>query len=307
MRVMIAGGSGLIGHELTSLLINNGEEVTILSRKPARVTGMPPQARILQWDGKTVQSWAEDVERTDAVVNLTGENLSGERFLPSRWTTERKEKILNSRLDSGRVLTEAIRKANHRPAVFIQASGINHYGTGRSKTLTEADGPGDDYLAKLTIDWEASSAPVEAMGVRRVITRNGMVLSSHGGALPLILLPFRLFVGGPLGSGKQVYSWIHIMDVANGIRFLVHNENAAGAYNLTSPYPVTDAEFGKTVSKVMKRPYYFPIPGFAMQLAFGEVAALVLHGEEVLPARLLELGYAFRFPRLFDALSDLLR
>ncbi|MGE5123071.1 MAG: TIGR01777 family oxidoreductase [Acidobacteriaceae bacterium] len=306
MRVLVAGGSGLIGHELASTLIGNGDEVTILSRNPTGVRGMPSQVRILPWDGKTIQAWAEEIEHCQAVVNLTGENLSGKGVFPSRWTAERKARLLTSRVNSGRVLATAFEQAGRKPAVFVQASGMNYYGMDRPEALTEADSAGDDFLARLSVDWEASSAAVEAMGVRRVIIRNGIVLSTKGGALRPLLLQFRLFAGGPLGSGRQVYSWIHIGDEVGAINFLLHNDRAMGVYNLTAPNPVTNAEFGRTISKVMKRPYYFPIPGFMMQLVFGEVASLVLQGETVLPARLLEQGYTFKFPLLADALRDLL-
>jgi uncharacterized protein len=307
MRILIAGGSGMIGRRLTSLLIDNGDTVTILSRDPAKVKEMPGRVKTLRWDGKTVQDWGKEIENTDAVVNLTGENLSGEGMFPNRWTRERKERLLSSRVNSGKVLTEAIEMAGHKPSVFIQASGIGYYGVSQDKTFTEEDSAGNDFMAALSKEWEASSAPVESQGLRRVVIRNGVVLSTTGGALRPILLQYKLFAGGPLGSGKQVYSWIHIDDEAGAIRFLILQESARGAFNLTAPNPATNNEFGRTVGKVMRRPHYFPIPSFTMHLAFGEVASMVLEGQRVIPKKLLELGYVFRFPVLEGAVSDLLR
>lgn len=307
MRIIIAGGSGLIGRELTSALTTAGDEVIILSRKPEIIKGMPVEVNVLKWDGKTVQDWGSQIEYSDVVVNLTGENLSGQGFLPSRWTKERKLRLVKSRVESGTVLTKAIEMAKTKPSVFVQASGIGFYGTHQEKPLSEGDNGGEDFLANLSKEWEASSQPVERMGVRRVIVRNGVVLSNKGGALSFILLPYRLFVGGPFGSGNQIYSWIHIDDEVNAILFLIRDTQARGVYNLTSPYPVTNDEFGRTISKAMKRPHYFPIPGFVMHLIFGEVAIMVLEGQNVLPKKLLESGYEFKFPRLEIAIKDILK
>jgi len=306
MRIIIAGGSGLIGRELTSTLITSGDEVIILSRNPEMVKGMPTGVRVIKWDGKTLQDWWLEIEKSDAVINLTGENLSGEGFLPSRWTKDRKLRLVQSRVNSGIVLTKAIERAKAKPLVFIQASGIGFYGTYQEKSLNEGDNGGDDFSANLCKEWEASSQPVELMGTRRVVIRNGVVLSTKGGALPLLLLPYKLFVGGPLGDGHQIYSWIHITDEINAIQFLIRNNQAKGVFNLTAPNPVTNDEFGRTIGMVMKRPHYLPLPGFAMRLAFGEVSSMVLEGQKVLPQKLLEAGYGFKFPILEDALKDLL-
>ncbi len=214
---------------------------------------------------------------------------------------------MNSRVDSGKVLAKAIDLAQSKPSVFIQSSGVGYYGTEQEKALTEADKAGDDYFANLCIKWEASSQPVEKMGVRRVVIRNGVVLSPQGSAFRLLLLPYKLWVGGPLGNGQQVYSWIHIDDEVNAIRFLIRDEKANGIFNLTSPNPVTDDEFGRTIGRVMRRPHYFPVPSFAMQLAFGEVAVIVLKGQRVLPEKLLKEGFVFKFPAIKQALADLIK
>jgi uncharacterized protein (TIGR01777 family) len=307
MRIIIAGGSGLIGRELTTTLSTDGDEVIILSRKPELIKGLPPRVRAVQWDGKTVKEWGKYIDNCDAVVNLTGENLSGEGLLPSRWTNERKIRLLQSRVNSGEVLTKAIQLADAKPSLFLQASGVGFYGTQQEKPLTEEDPSGNDFLANLCIEWEASSQPVESMGVRRVVVRNGVVLSVKGVALRLLLLPYKLWVGGTLGDGRQVYSWIHMSDEVNAIRFLIRNEHAKGTYNLSAPNPVTNDEFGRNISKVMKRPHYLPIPSFAIRLVLGEVSMMVLQGQRVLPQRLLMEGYVFKFPILEEAIIDLLK
>jgi uncharacterized protein (TIGR01777 family) len=307
MNMVIAGGSGLIGRELTSALTQNGDEVTILSRFPEKVIDMPRGAKAVQWNGKNLDNWVKVINNAQVVINLTGENLSGNGILPSRWTQARKKRIIQSRIDSGRILAKAIEIANKKPSVFIQASGINYYKMYADKSITEEDEAGNDFLGNLSIEWEASSAAVESMGVRRVVIRNGVVLSNRGGALPSLTLPFKLFVGGKLGSGDQIYSWIHIKDIVSAIIFLIQNDRANGPYNLTSPNPVSNSEFGRTIAKVLKRPYYFTIPSIVMRLAFGEVASVVLTGQKVIPQKLIESGYEFKFSNLEDTLYDILK
>jgi uncharacterized protein (TIGR01777 family) len=307
MHVMIAGGSGLIGSALTTSLCALQNDVSILSRNPAKLMELPGRASAIPWDGKSIGAWADLVDTTDVIVNLTGENLSGDGFLPSRWTKKRKTRLIQSRLNSGKVLTKAIEMANKKPAVFLQASGIGYYGTQQIKPLTEMDSPGNDFAANLCVGWEASSQPVEVLGVRRVVLRNGVVLSLKGRALPLLLLPYKLWVGGRFGNGKQVYSWIHIDDEVYAILFLIMNSQARGVFNMTSPNPVTNNEFGRTIGTLLHRPHYFPVPGFTMRIAFGEVASMVLEGQRVLPKKLVDLGYKFRFPTLNSALTDLLK
>jgi hypothetical protein len=306
MRIVIAGGSGLIGKALVQELLHDGEQVVILSRQPDLVSGMPSGVRVLKWDGKNLDGWATEIEQTDVVINLTGENLSGTGFIPSRWTSARKDRIINSRIDAGKVLTESILMASRRPGVFVQSSGVGYYGITRNKILTESDAAGNDFLAQLCVDWEASSAQVETIGVRRIIIRNGVVLTTESGALPLLSLPYRLFVGGRLGSGNQVYSWIHIQDEVSAIKYLIKNDNASGVVNLTSPQPLSNDEFGRTIGKVINRPHYFPIPAPIMNLMLGEVATMVLNGQQVMPQKLLDLGYRFKFPTLEQALTNLL-
>jgi uncharacterized protein (TIGR01777 family) len=306
MKVIIAGGTGLIGRQLTKELAKNGYEVTILSRNPEKVISLPKGVDVVAWDGKSVQGWGELVNDSQAVVNLSGTNIGGERFLPSRLSDERKKVIRDSRILSGQALGAAIESAQMRPRVFIQSSAIGYYGFHEVEVLDENSPPGDDFFAEWR-EWEKVTAPVEEMGVRRAIIRSGVIFSTgKGSALNRLVLPFKLFAGGPIGDGKQYLSWIHEADEARAIRFLIENEEAQGAFNLTAPNPATNAEVGKAIAKVLNRPYYLPAPEFAFNLAFGEVGALVTKGQRVMPGRLLKHGFEFRFPELEPALRDIL-
>lgn len=308
MRAVIAGGTGLIGRALSENLASSGYDVVLLSRHPERVSNLPAGVRAEVWDGRRAGEWASLIEGAGAIINLAGANLSGGGLLPRRWTEERKRIIKDSRVDSGRALVEAVSQARQKPAVLIQSSGVGYYGFRGDEELTEDAEPGDDYLAKLAADdWEPSTAPVEEMGVRRAIIRTAAVLTRDDGALPFLMLPFRLFVGGPVGGGKQWLSWIHLADEVAAIRFLIENTEARGAFNLSAPNPLTNADFGRVLGHVMNRPYYFPVPGFALKLAFGEVTSVALQGQRVIPQRLTEMGFTFRFADAEEALKDLLQ
>jgi uncharacterized protein (TIGR01777 family) len=306
MRVIITGGSGLIGSELTANLAQDGHEVTILSRNPEKVSGIADSTRAVAWDGKTDQGWGHLVEGADAIVNLAGENLAGEGFFPSRLTSERKQRIRDSRVFAGEAIVEALQAAEKKPEVLIQSSAVGYYGPHGDEKLDENSPPGDDFFAGWK-EWEKVTAPAEDMGVRRIIIRSGVVFTTKkGSALTRLMLPFKLFAGGPFGNGRQYISWIHIADEVGAIRTLIENKVARGVYNLTAPNPVTNAEAGKALAKVMHRPYYLPTPGFALKMAFGEVTSVVLEGQRVIPKRLLELGFTFQFPEIEPALRDLL-
>lgn len=306
MKVLIAGGSGLIGRELVKQLLAAGDQPLVLTRQPAESLELPAGVPAIHWDGKSARGWGEIVNTVEAVVNLAGENIAGEKFFPARWTPPRKALILQSRLDAGTALVEAVQAAEKKPLVFVQASAIGYYGTQGAESLTENSPAGSDFVAEVSQQWEGVSAAVEALGVRRVIVRTGVVLSLAGGALPRMLLPYRLFAGGPFGHGRQWYSWIHIADTASALRFVIANSQANGVVNLTAPNSLTNADFGKALGKVMRRPSSVPLPGFVMRLMFGEVATVVLDGQRVLPEKLQALGFRFTFPTLEAALQDLL-
>jgi hypothetical protein len=307
MRVIITGGTGQIGRPLIADLVKQGYEVVVLSRSPGVVEGLPKEVKIEGWDARTAKGWGHLADSAGAIVNLAGENIAGEGFLPARWTDERKKRILESRVNAGKAVMEAVEQASKKPGVVIQASAVGYYGPRGDEEITEDSPPGDDFLAKVCLDWEASTAPVEKMGVRRAVIRTGLPLSFEEGALARMALPFKLFAGGPLGSGKQYFPWIHPADETGAIRFLIENANASGAFNLTAPKPLTNAQFSRILGKVMGRPSLIPTPSFAFEMAFGEVAALVLTGQRAIPKHLLEAGYKFQYTDAEAALRDLYR
>ena len=301
-RVLITGGSGLIGRALSAELVGNGYEVVVLSRSPERAAGLPSGVRVERWDARTAEGWGALADGAHGVVNLAGEGISA-----GRWTGKRKRRIRESRLNAGRAVVEAIEGAKARPAVLVQASGVGYYGPCGEEDVTESAPPGRDYLAGLAVGWETSTVGVEAMGVRRAIIRTGIVLSRDGGALPRMMLPFRFFVGGRLGSGRQWLSWVHIADEVGAIRFLLENEKARGPFNLSAPYPVTNTDFSRLLGRRMRRPAVVPTPGFLLRLALGEMAGMLLTGQKAVPRHLTQMGYAFRFADAEAALADILQ
>jgi uncharacterized protein (TIGR01777 family) len=302
MRILIIGGTGLIGQALASNLISTGNQVWTLSRHPEAVPAKGANA--MKWDGQTTTGWEKQAAEVDAIVNLAGENIGA-----SRWTRERKERMRRSRIDAGKAVVDALRPAmalsGHSPKVIVQSSAIGYYGPSDDREISETAPSGRDFLSKLCVEWEGSTEPVEEMGIRRVIIRTGLVLSLSGGVLPRMLLPFKLFVGGPVGSGRQWYSWIHIRDEVEAIRFFLENDSTHGVYNLTSPNPLTNADLGRLIARSFKRPYWIPAPAVALRLVLGEMSTLVLDGQKVLPERLLKAGYQFHFPTAEIALKDL--
>ena len=301
MRVLITGGTGLIGSALIASLRDSNCEVTVLTRSPERNQAlMQNGVRLVRWDGETAEGWGHLVSQVDAVVNLAGEGIAN-----GRWSTERKERIRQSRVRAGNALVSAIRDAESVPKTLIQSSAVGYYGPGKDEIMTEQTSRGEDFLAHVCSDWEASTAEVEAMGVRRVVIRTGVVLSGQGGALPRMTLPFRLFAGGPLGSGRQYFPWIHIADEVAAIRFLLENEKASGPYNLAAPNPPQNREFVRDLGRAMGRPSFLPTPSFALQVLFGEMSTVLLDGQRAVPARLQEDGYTFIFPETVAALGDL--
>lgn len=300
MRVIITGGTGLIGRALTASLAADGHEVIVLTRDPARTIGLPTGARAERWDARSAAGWGKLANGADAIVNLAGENLAA-----GRWTPERKRRILESRVQAGQAVVAAVREAAVKPGVVVHSSGIGYYGASGDAEITEASPPGRDFLAQVCVAWEAASAETAALGVRSAIIRSAAVLSREGGALPRLVLPFRLFVGGPLGSGRQWWPWIHIADEVAAIRFLIEHTDAQGPFNLAAPQLIRQAEFSRALGQALGRPSWLPVPAFALRLLLGEMATILLDGQRAAPQRLLELGFAFRFPTIEAALRDL--
>jgi uncharacterized protein (TIGR01777 family) len=301
MRILITGGTGMIGTALTKSLLAQGHQVWVLTRIPQKAQ-LPDGARAIGWNGKNAVGWGEKVSQVDAVVNLAGERLA-----KWPWTRSQKRRFWDSRVESGRALVQAIQASSPRPKVLIQASGVNYYGPRGLTPISEADAPGSDYLADLSRAWEGSTEPVEKMGVRRAIVRSAIVLSEQYGILPIMMFPVKLFVGGPLGDGSQGLPWIHLEDEVAAIRFLLENQSASGPFNLTSPVPISSSEFMREVAKQLHRPYWLPIPASILRLFLGEMATLVLDGAYLLPKRLQELGFEFRFSTVKAALRALLK
>jgi uncharacterized protein (TIGR01777 family) len=236
---------------------------------------------------------------------LAGESIAGESIFGGRWSEERKRRIYASRVNAGKAVMEAIKAATTKPKTLIQSSAVGYYGPRGNEIVTEAAPPGSDFLAQVCFDWEAATAAAEGMGVRRAVIRSGIVLSNDGGAWPRIVLPFKLFAGGPIGSGKQYWPWIHIDDEIGAIRFLIDNENAKGAFNLSAPTPLTNQEFSTTLGKVMGRPSFLPVPSIALKTVFGEMSTVLLDGQRAVPSRLQELGYTFQYPTAEAAFKEL--
>jgi uncharacterized protein (TIGR01777 family) len=306
MRIIVTGGSGMIGTALVRSLAADGHEVILLSRAPERVTGLPEGVRAERWDGKSAAGWQHLADGADAIVNLAGENIAGSslfEILFGRWTPERKRRILASRVDAGHAVVQAVERAARKPRVVVQSSGVGYYGLGREAQQAESSPPGNDFLARVCVDWEASTAPVDSMGVRRVVLRSGVVLSPQGGTLPLLLLPFRLFAGGRLGSGRQWFPWVHLDDEVGVIRFAIQNDRATGTFNLTAPHQMRNAEAAVIIGRVLRRPVWLPAPAFALRLLLGDKHILVLDGQLAPPDRLVGLGYTFHRPRLEAALK----
>jgi uncharacterized protein len=300
MRVIITGGSGLIGRALCEELAGRGGEVVVLSRRPEAVRGLPAGVQVAAWDGESAAGWGSLVAGA-AIVHLAGESIAG-----GRWTAARKRLLYESRVRSSRAVAAAVAAAREKPRVLLQGSAVGYYGPRGEEEIGEGEPPGEDFLARLCVDWEAATAGVEAMGVRRAVLRTGVVLATAAGALPRMLLPFRLFAGGPVGSGRQWFPWIHAADEVGAIRFLLEREEAAGAFNLVAPEAVTSRGFCRVLGRVLRRPTWLPVPGFALRLAFGDLADTLLTGQRAVPRRLAALGYSFRFPTLEGALRDLL-
>lgn len=297
MKVLLAGGTGFLGRHLTRSFLADNHQVWVLSRNPKQLSD---NVQLLAWDGETTTGWGTIMDQIDVVVNLSGLSLNS-----WPWTKKRKQRFYDSRVKPGLALAAAIKEASHRPEVFVQISGINHYGLRGEGIADEDTPPANDFLARLTISWEAATESVEALGLRRVICRTSVVLAQDAVLTRLLALPVRLFVGGPFGSGDQAMPWIHIADQVGAIRFLINTPTTKGPYNLIAPQATSNSDFIRTVAKVLRRPYWFPVPAFLMRLALGEMSQLVLEGRFARPKRLEEHGYRFQFPLLEDALNDI--
>lgn len=296
MRILITGASGFIGSDLTSVLRERGHEVITLVRSE------PKDASERYWKPADLLLEPAALDGIEAVIHLAGASIAG-----GRWTDERKKQIYESRIESTRLLVDRMAEVDVPPRAFICASAIGYYGDRGDSPLTETDGPGTGFLADVCKDWEAEAMRAESHGIRTVRIRTGVVLGTTGGALGEMLLPFKLGVGGRLGSGKQYMSWVSKEDIINIYVEAVENEALTGAVNATSPHPVTNREFTKTLGSVMKRPTIIPVPTFGIKAVFGEMGEkLLLDSARVLPNALQAIGYEFRHTDLRACLEEVL-
>jgi uncharacterized protein (TIGR01777 family) len=294
MNVLVTGASGFIGSALVPRLIAAGHSVRRLGRRA------PAGAGDYRWDPSAGRIDRAALTTLDAAVHLAGETIDG------RWTAAKKARILRSRVDGTRMLSEALAEVEPRPRVLVTASAVGLYGDRGDEALTEESAPGDSFLAEVVKQWEAASAGAEAAGIRVVRLRFGIVLSPAGGALRRMLIPFRLGLGGRLGSGRQWLSWISLNDVLRAIEHSITDEAFAGAANAVAPNPVTNAELTRTLARVLRRPAILPVPAPILRLALGEIASELLSSVRARPARLAEAGFEFEDPELEPALRRLL-
>jgi len=301
-KVIVSGATGFIGTVLCSQLTARGYDVVVLSRNPERgAAHFSSNVTVIGWDARSAAGWAKQADGAHGIINLTGENIAA-----GRWTRSQKEKIRHSRLAAGRAIIDALAQVSTKPRVVIQASGIGYYGNRGDELLDETSSSGTGFLADVARDWERSTAQVEAMGIRHVIIRTGIVLGPDGGFLSRVLLTFRLFMGGHIGSGRQWLSWIHIKDAVDAMCFLLEKPDLHGPFNLCSPNPLMAREFFHILGSAMGRPSWLPVPGFALRIMFGQMAEeLMLSGQRALPKRLLEAGFAFSYPEAGVALRDI--
>jgi len=302
MRVIILGATGFIGRALCKFLMGAGYEVVALTRNKNRGREILGKGiEVVEWDSKSAEGWESHANGAYAIINLAGENLSS-----GKWTQKRKEAILESRLKAGKAVNMAIQLVQSKPKVVVQASAIGYYGSRSDEILNESSLSGEGFLPEVAKEWEDSTKEIEPK-VRRIIIRTGLVLGRGGGVLSRLIRPFRFLLGGPPGSGKQWFSWIHLDDEVGAIRFLMEREDLQGVFNLTAPEQLMMKDFYRLLGKTMRRPSWLPIPGIVLRLLFGEMAQeTILSGQRVVPKRLMEAGYKFSYPKAEEALEEIL-
>lgn len=302
MKIAIVGATGFVGRRLVERLQAQGDRVTILTRSPDSARTRFPQADIVGYNPLKSGAWQQSISGCDAVVNLAGEPIADKR-----WSAAQKQTILESRQLGTQKIVEAIAQAEVKPQVLVNASAIGYYGTSETAKFDENSPAGADFLASVCQAWETAAQAVTASGTRLVILRLGIVLGENGGALGKMLAPFSAFVGGPIGSGKQWFSWIHRDDVVQLIIAAIGDPQFSGVYNATAPNPVRMTEFAQTLGTVMSRPSWLPVPDFALEALLGEGALVVLEGQQVVPDRTLAQGFSYQHPTLQPALTAILK
>ncbi|UBF27802.1 TIGR01777 family oxidoreductase [Kovacikia minuta CCNUW1] len=304
MKIAITGATGFVGSRLVERLQAEGHQAIALTRSPVRAQRILPKSafpnlEIVAYTPTESGDWQQVIAGCDGVVNLAGEPIS------ERWTAEHKQKILSSRRLGTQKIVEAIAQANPKPSVLVSSSAIGYYGTSETTTFDETSPSGNDFLAQVCQEWEAEAEKVKAFGVRLVILRTGIVLGM-GGALAKMLPPFKLFAGGPIGTGRQWFSWIHREDLVNLILQALTQPGMEGTFNATAPNPVRMAEFCSTMGDVLHRPSWLPVPGFALEALLGDGAQVVLEGQQVLPKRTQSTGFQYQYATVKQALEEVL-
>ncbi len=299
MKIFITGGTGFVGRYLIQKLMGSGYEVTVLTRSLRKIGSHSPQMTLVEGDPTQKGKWQEYVGEHEAVINLAGASIF------SRWTTKTKRTLRESRILTTRNLLEALGGGGVK--TFFSTSAIGYYGFQQDDELTESCPPGNDFLAQLAVDWEKEALKAGELGIRVVLTRFGIVLGEEGGALGQMIPMFRKYVGGPLGDGKQWFSWIHRDDLTRAFLFLLERPEIFGPVNFTAPNPVRNRDLAAALGKVLNRPARLAAPGFMLQLVLGEFGSILLKGQKVIPQKLLQGGFQFRFPRIEEALEEILR
>jgi len=298
MKVLITGGLGFVGTHLSTRLLEEGHQVTVVGRAPEPRADTPSEITYISADTTVKGPWQEEVAGQDIVINPAGASIF------RRWNDKTKRFIYDSRVLTTRNVVKAM--VQEKGALLCSASAVGYYGFQGDEELTEEDAPGNDFLATLCVDWENEARKAQAKGVRVVITRFGIVLGKEGGALGQMLPAFKKFVGGPLGSGNQWFSWIHMEDLSNAFVFLFENQDISGPVNFCSPNPVRNKDLAKALGKVLSRPSFLTTPAFMVRLVLGEFGSILLEGQRVVPAKLLKHGFAFRYPEIMSALEEII-
>jgi len=301
MKVFITGGTGFVGTNLTRALLGKGHDVTVLSRSDKRRPSLAAQARLVVGDPTRPGPWQEEVPEHDVLINLAGESIF------SRWNEEYKRRLRESRMLTTRNLVDAIPAGGGAVKHLLSTSGVGYYGFTGDEELGEDAYPGTDFMATLAQDWEAEALKAGDKGVRVVVTRFGVVLGKDGGALEQMVRPFRFFVGGPIGSGKQWFSWIHVEDLCRAALFVIEHPEISGPVNFCSPNPVRNADLARAIGEALHRPSFMPAPGFALKIVLGEFGSVILKGQRAVPKILEKHGFRFNYGRIEDALKNLLR
>jgi len=300
MKILITGGTGFVGTHLTLRLVQDGNEVTILTRSPEGSKGTSPGISYLQGDPTHEGPWQEAIKNHDTIINLAGASIF------SRWTEERKRAIRESRVLTTRNIVKGIGVTSKREITCFSTSAVGYYGFHGDEELTEESAPGNDFLANLAVEWEAEALKGRDKGARVVITRFGIVLGEKGGALGQMIPLFKKYIGGPIGSGQQWFSWIHIKDLVEAFVFLIKHPEISSPVNLCSPNPVKNRDLAKALGKALHRPSFLPAPGFMIKLILGEFGSVILEGQRVIPRRLLDHGFLFQYPDIGKALESLI-